>query len=150
MEHGDLAASDPVPQAYVVLEGLVLIPGPAFTQKRFAWRVRTRRYDSALSLLAYNHHAMAALWNLWMASRPVCLITYLPATMLPAIRRSVDENSVPHVRTIQVTEKLMAHTIALRRDALMVFDADPERALLYGPKGRIIRPEQAEMMERCL
>ncbi|MBD0734081.1 hypothetical protein [Streptomyces sp. CBMA29] len=150
MEKGDLAASEPEPQAFVVYEGLVAVAGPKFTQNRFARRIRMHRYRAALDLLAYNEAALMALWNLWMASRPVCLITYLPPEMMPAIQQHLDEHGVPHLRTLHVTETGMARTIAMRRDAAMVFDADPDRALMYGPKGRIIPPEHAAAMEKFL
>jgi hypothetical protein len=150
MQGGDLAASEPIPQVYVVLEGLILLPGPRFTQKRFARRIRMHRYRSAVHLLEYNDIAVNTLWNLWMASQPVCLVTYLPVSLLAEIRRDLDENEIPHLRTFQTTERFMAKTIAQRRDALLVFDADPDRGLMYGPKGRIIRPDHAEIMEKCL
>jgi hypothetical protein len=150
MEGGDLAAGSPVPHILVVWEGLVVVPGPKFTQKRFARRVHMRRYNAALRLLDANDAAMSALWNVWMQDRPVTLLTYLPKCLLPALRRDISDFGIPHARLMHATEQVMSHTVAQRRDVLAVFDADPARALLYGPKGHIIRPEQAHAMERAV
>lgn len=148
MEKGDLAASNPEPHIFVVWEGLVVLPGPKFTQKRFARRIRMRRYSSALRLLEPNDAAMSTLWNLWLQDRPVTILTYLPATLLPALRRDVSDFGIPHARLMHGTERVMSRTVAQRQDVAVVFDADPGRGLMYGPKGRIIRPDQAHLMER--
>lgn len=148
MEKGDLASGAPARHIFVVWEGLAVLPGPKFTQERFARRVRLHRYNAAMRLLEPNDAAMSALWNLWMQDRPVTILTYLPTRLLHALRRDISDYGIPHARLMQSTQQHMARTVAQRQDVAVLFDADPERALMYGPKGRIIRPEQAHIMER--
>lgn len=147
MQGGDLGSDTPAPHVAVVWEGLIVLPGDHFTQKRFARRVRARRYRAAVALLQPNPAALDALWNLWTAGQPVTVLTYLPSTLLPAIARDLDTCGAPHTRLLHTTEQHMARTIALRTDMAMVYDADPARALMYGPKGRAIRPELAAIMQ---
>ncbi len=132
---------------HVVWEHMLGLPGPKYTDAKFARRLSGGVTGHALALWVTNERAVREIWRMWDAEEQgIGIITYLPAALrLPLAQRLRDEN-IPHRRFVPSTPQEMAHRIALRPDITRVVDGDPSRALTYGPKGVHLPADSAHLI----
>lgn len=146
--YADLDEDEPIPtEVFVVWEGLIGLPGPSFTEKRFRRRLRwNRRNRSALDLYEEtNSKAVAELWRLWQRDVNVALVTYLPEELAGDLAVRVDAESIPTSRLVVTTPNEMARLIGLLGNA-HIFHSLPEHALRYGPSGIYVHPRHCELI----
>ncbi|MEU1552125.1 hypothetical protein ABZ517_05310 [Streptomyces scabiei] len=146
--YADLDDDEPIPtEVFVVWEGLVGLPGPSYTEKRFRRRLRWNRASrSALDLYEEtNGKAVAELWRLWQRDVNVALVTYLPEELAGDLASRVLAESIPTSRLVVTTPNEMARLISLLPDR-HIFHSVPEHTLRYGPRGIYVHPRHCELM----
>ncbi|WP_369042214.1 hypothetical protein [Streptomyces sp. Midd1] len=146
--YADLDDDEEIPtDVFVVWEGLIGLPGPSYTEKRFRRRLRWRRASgSALDLFEEtNGKAVAELWRLWQRDVEVALVTYLPEELKGDLAARVEAESIPASRLIVTTPNEMARLVSLLGTAHL-FHSLPQHALRYGPRGIYVHPRHCELM----
>ncbi|MET9470544.1 hypothetical protein [Streptomyces sp. NPDC002922] len=137
-------------ELYVVWEELLAIPGPRYTPKRFANRMRLRRAAAALDLYRTNEAAVHTLWNLWEDDQPVTVVTYLPPLVAEHLPRRLERDNIPHTRLLVAHPLHMSRTIALLDNVARIVHSIPDHNLLYGPKGFLVPPQSPELIREVL
>lgn len=150
MHKGDISTSVDNPMIYIVWEGMVAVPGPAYTAKKFARRGRYLHPAKALDLYATNQTCVEQIWEMWAVGQPVVIVTYLNEKYLGALHDRLAREGVPHARLLATNARAMSHRVALDRACRYLVDAEPLRQLTYGPKGRYIAPTDAQLIGRML
>ncbi|MGW3860281.1 hypothetical protein ACWEDZ_02185 [Streptomyces sp. NPDC005047] len=151
IELADLPEAEEAPaEIYVVWEHLIGLPGPRYTEKRFAQRMKWRRRAAALDLFEEtNGAAVAEMWRLWEKGQPVALVTYLPLEIASHLARRVDFECIPSTRLVVTTPTDMARLIGIV-DATHIFHSLPDHALRYGPKGIYVHPHNPGLIGRAI
>ncbi|MGW3153696.1 hypothetical protein [Streptomyces sp. NPDC001089] len=146
--YADLDDDEAIPtEVFVVWEGLIGLPGPQFTEKRFRRRMRWHsRWSSPLDLYdETNGDAVAQLWRLWQRDVQVALVTYLPEELKGDLATRVEAESIPVNRLVVTTPNEMARLLSLLGGA-HIFHSLPEHSLRYGPRGIYLHPRNCELM----
>jgi len=143
MQGGDLSNELP-PRFVFVLEGLVAtVPASAVRRQRL--HLRLHRWEKAVDLLEWNTYALSTMWNtVWRLGVRFDVATYTSTEQgwLEALRDRLDQENVP-VSTVHAysSPQELALKLAYLPDVRAVFDAAPERALVYGNRGRTAVPD---------
>ncbi|MFE6745933.1 hypothetical protein ACFVGM_08790 [Kitasatospora purpeofusca] len=131
---------------HIVWEHLIAVPGDAYSAKRFARRIRTHRYRSALDLWQTNPRAVEAMWDLWHEDDSIAVLTYLPVALAPALMDRLASEDVPHLVVIATTPDTVAREAPFSPEITQIYDGNPAHALRYGPRGMHIPATAAHLI----
>ena len=143
MQGGDLSNELP-PRFVFVLEGLIAsVPAKQVRAQRLD--LKLHRWKHAVDRLEWNTYALSTMWNtVWRLGIrfDVATFTSTEEGWLTALRDRLDLENVP-VSTVHAykTPQELALKLAYLPDVRAVFDAAPERALVYGNRGRSVLPD---------
>ncbi len=136
---GNNLSSAPVPRIVVCFENAL---GYLPDDKRKQWRklARRRKWDDMAGLFQLNHMMMRQVaWLTHRRSMSIDVVTYCgPEAFAEALARRFDAENLPVRRVFSSTPERMARTTSFEPDIVAVYDANPEHALVYGPKGKIL------------
>jgi hypothetical protein len=139
MRNGDLSNA-PVPRYVVVFENAL---GYLPDDRRGQWRKLSRRgrWDDVARLFDLDPLMMrqiARLTHLHAVS--IDVVTYCgPADFAAALSRRFDDENLPVRRVFASNPEKMARTTSYEPDIMVVYDANPGHARVYGPKGVLLK-----------
>ncbi len=138
MIKGNLSNS-PTPKLLLVFEGGLASLSPE-EEQAFEKLCRRGKWDQAIRRYKINDlMAKKIMWLLWYKNTRIDLVTFLGDDLAGEIKDYVDDENVPCTNVYSSTPERLARKIAFMPEVFAVYDPNPDHALTYGRKGRVLR-----------
>jgi hypothetical protein len=147
MRRGELS-NEILPRAYIVFEGLIgLLPNIKDRTAELLARKR-KNWDLAASYYQLNIHTSQGIRDLYWRQRfRVDVVTFIHYNMVSPIRYKLDSRNLLFGDVVYFeTPATLAHEMVYDTSILAVLDPQPENILVYGSKGRLVTPDEINLM----
>lgn len=136
-----------VPRDVVVWEGLLgLLPDPKVAAQEEKFR-RKGKWKQAVACYEVNEMLARKVWDLvWRFSFELDLLTYHGHQFAVELEERMDNEGMPFRRVWSEQPNILARRLSLQPDIRTVYDPDPAHQFTYGSKGRVLLPEQYNML----
>lgn len=133
---------------YVVWEGLIAV---CDDMKRYAWYLKTRRYEKALALFKTQQRAVDAMWQAMLRGfHAVSVVTYLPAPLGELLRDRLDREVVPCRDFLSTTPAELVRRLPHMSWVLRIADPELPRSRAFGSAGLYVPAEHPEILGTLL
>lgn len=136
-----------VPRDALVWEGLFGLY-PDEKTKRLEARFRAKgKWDNAVDCYTINEMLARKIWDLtWRFNVQIELVTWWGPDFRRALEDRMDRENMPFSRIWSDNPLVLARRLAVMPDLRTIYDPDPEHQFLFGSKGRILSPDQYELL----
>lgn len=148
MRRGELS-SEVLPRVYVVFEGLIGLPPTSAKDRTAELLARKRKkWEQVTDYYQLNIKTSQGIRDLYWRQRfRVDIVTFVHSGMADAIRNKLDSRNLLFGDVVHFgTPADLAHELVYDTSVLAVLDPSPENALVYGRKGRLVAPDEVNLM----
>lgn len=147
MKNNDIANAV-VPHDVIVFEGLLgLLPEDAKSiaaEEKFR---RKRKWDKAVACYEMNEMLARKIWYMvWHHSAEYDVMTYLGKEFAEELEKRIEEEGLPIRRVFADDPYIFARSLILMPDVRTVYDPNPFNRFVFGKKGRVLLPDQFNML----
>lgn len=139
--------SHAVPRDVVVFEGLVgLIPDEKIQRAEAKYRAKGK-WSEALACYEMNEGIAKKVWDLvWRFSFEIDLLTYLGQGFAEVLEKRMDDEDMPFRKVWFEEPNRLARRLVVSPHIRTIYDPDPAHQFLFGGRGRVLLPEQYNML----
>lgn len=136
-----------VPRDVVVWEGLLgLLPDQKVANMEAKFRAK-EKWDKAVACYEMNEMLARKVWDLvWRFSYELDLLTYHGRHFALALEKRMEEEQMPFRRVWSEQPNILARRLMLQPDIRTIYDPDPSHQFTYGGKGRVLLPDQYDLL----
>jgi hypothetical protein len=137
LRHGDLSNA-PVPRIVIAFEGIVGIL-PEERRKDYSKFVAKDKWWQAVAQFDINEQAVGKIIHLCLRNNMnISLCTWMSQDAAIAISEVMDFMAVPVRGCFYDSPYLLAQRLPYNEDIVCVYDSEPEHALIFGSKGKLL------------
>jgi hypothetical protein len=146
MERGDIS-NEVSPRLVIVWENLLgLLPTKAHEAKVSTY-LKFKRYGRAVNVFELNEMLARRIWDVtWRLKFSVDVVTYVNDDFADEVRDRLDREDLPVGHVWHKTPQVLARELAYMPHVAAIYDPNPSHRFTYGSKGRIISPQNPDLI----
>lgn len=146
MMKGELSTSV-LPRVYIVFEGLVGVIPDTKSKALEALARKRKQWDKAVNQYILSEPTKQGTRDLyWRYQFRVDILTFYGADFADAVRNKLDQKNLLFGDVVAYDQQELLYELTYDRSILAVLDPAPERMLTWGSKGRLVSPDQLNLM----
>lgn len=147
MQGGDIS-NLVVPRLVLVWDGLLATLPSRTAEAKFDTYMRFKRYKRAINLYEINQGVAQRIWDIvFRLNFSVDVVTFTGGDeFAEQVEQRIERENLPIGHVWFEEPHLLARSLAYRPDIAAVFDANPHHQFTFGSKGRIVDPQNPNLV----